>query len=62
MKSQNVATLLTNLRLLDFDFNAFPLDHDVFTSLSGRAKAFEHITHHLYSVWDREECEVVSCA
>lgn len=60
--SPSVALLLTNLRLLDYDFNAFSITPDVFTSLSARGKAFEHIIHHLFYAFDPADCELVSLA
>lgn len=57
--SSAVSLLLTNLRLLDYDFRAFPITPDVFTSLTNKGKAFEHIIYHLFSVFDPEECALV---
>ena len=57
---QSVSLLLTNLGLLDYDHSAFPVTADVFTSpTSNKAKAFEHIVHHLYSTFVPEECALV---
>jgi hypothetical protein len=54
-----VSRLLTNLRLLDYDFDAFPINPDVFTSLTNKGKAFEHIIYHLFNTFDPEECAQV---
>ncbi|KAA8893814.1 HAUS augmin-like complex subunit 6 N-terminus-domain-containing protein [Sphaerosporella brunnea] len=54
--SPAVSLLLTNLRLLDYDFDAFPINPDVFTSLTNKGKAFEHIIYHLYNTFDPEDC------
>jgi hypothetical protein len=57
--SPTVSLLLTNLRLLDYDFGAFPITPDVFTSLTNKGKAFEYIIYHLFNVFDPEECALV---
>ena len=51
---------MTNLRLLDYDFDSFEITADVFTSLNNKGKAFEHIIYHLFRTFDPEECELVS--
>lgn len=56
----SVSLLLTNLRLLDFDFDAFPVTDDAFgQSSANKSKTFEHIIYHLYHTFDPEECELV---
>jgi hypothetical protein len=63
-QSPAVSLLLTNLRLLNYGFdaeNSFPITVDVFTSLTNKGKAFEHIIYHLFRTFDPEECELV-CA
>ncbi|KAF8253134.1 hypothetical protein K440DRAFT_627349 [Wilcoxina mikolae CBS 423.85] len=57
--SPAVSLLLTNLRLLDYDFDSstsFSITPDVFTSLTNKGKAFEHIIHHLFRTFDPDEC------
>ncbi|KAI5776361.1 HAUS augmin-like complex subunit 6 N-terminus-domain-containing protein [Geopyxis carbonaria] len=59
--SAAVSLLLTNLRLLDYDSDSpdsFPITPDVFTSLTNKGKAFEHIIHHLFRSFDPDECEL----
>lgn len=60
-QSPAVSLLLTNLRLLNYGFdaeNSFPITVDVFTSLTNKGKAFEHIIYHLFRTFDPEECEL----
>jgi hypothetical protein len=60
--SPAVSLLLTNLRLLDYDFDSstsFSITPDVFTSLTNKGKAFEHIIHHLFRTFDPDECALV---
>jgi len=57
--SPTVSLLLVNLRLLDYDFGAFSITPDVFTSLTNKGKAFEYIIYHLFNVFDPEECALV---
>lgn len=58
--SSSVQLLLTNLRLLDFDFTTCPITPDAFhQNSSNKAKTFEHIAHHLYRTFDPEECDQV---
>ena len=57
--SPAVSLLLTNLRLLDYDFATFSITPDVFTDLTNKGKAFEHIIYHLFNIFDPEECALV---
>lgn len=59
--SPAVDLLLTSLRLLDYptDPSSFALTPDVFTSLTNKGRAFEHIIHHLLYTYDPTESELV---
>ncbi|KAF8477179.1 HAUS augmin-like complex subunit 6 N-terminus-domain-containing protein [Kalaharituber pfeilii] len=55
--SPAVSLLLTNLQLLDYysSDEAFPISVETFTSLKNKGKAFEHIVHHLFHVFQPAE-------
>ncbi|RPB26029.1 hypothetical protein L211DRAFT_71691 [Terfezia boudieri ATCC MYA-4762] len=55
--SPAVSLLLTNLQLLDYysSDGAFPISIETFTSLKNKGKAFEHIVHHLFHVYQPTE-------
>ncbi|KAI5783846.1 HAUS augmin-like complex subunit 6 N-terminus-domain-containing protein [Peziza echinospora] len=55
--SPAVSLLLTNLQLLDYysSEDAFPISVETFTSLKNKGKAFEHIVHHLFQVYQPNE-------
>lgn len=59
--SPAVSLLLTNLQLLDYyaSDDAFPISTESFTSLKNKGKAFEHIVHHLFQVYQPVEAAAV---
>ena len=59
--SPAVSLLLTNLQLLDYyaSDDAFPISTETFTSLKNKGKAFEHIVHHLFQVYQPVEAAAV---
>jgi len=60
--SPAVSLLLTNLQLLDYysSDGAFPISIETFTSLKNKGKAFEHIIHHLFHIYQPTEAAAVS--
>jgi len=59
--SPAVSLLLTNLQLLDYysSDGVFPISIETFTSLKNKGKAFEHIIHHLFHVYQPTEAAAV---